>query len=209
MELYFSPLACSLATRIALYEAGADARYVQVDGAAKRTASDDDFWAINPMGQVPTLRTDDGTLLTENSAVLQHVAEHHPQAALLPAQGAARDTVRQWLSFIGTELHKGLFMPLFDKAATAEVRAWALAKAPLRLAVLERQLSTQDYLAGTFSIADAYLATVLNWAKVTGVDLAPYPAVRAYHQRVLKRPAVARAVAEEFALYRQEQAAAT
>lgn len=208
MELYFSPLACSLATRIALYEAGADARYIEVDAAGKRTRAGDDFWALNPMGQVPTLRTDEGGLLTENSAVLQHVAERYPAAGLLPPQGAARDAVRQWLSFVGTELHKGLFMPLFDPSASAEVKAWAKAKAPLRLKVLEDHLSTQDYLAGTFSVADAYLVTVLNWTQVTGIDLLPYPGLLAYRQRVLKRPAVARAMAEELALYQQEQAAA-
>lgn len=113
--------------------------------------------------------------------------------------------MRKWLSFIGTELHKGLFSPLFDPSASAEVKSWAMAKAPLRLKVLDDHLSTHEHLAGAFSIADAYLVTALNWTQSTGSDLTPYPSLRAYRQRVLKRPAVARAVAEELALYQQER----
>ncbi len=116
--------------------------------------------------------------------------------------------MRKWLAFIGTELHKGLFTPQFDPGASVEVKAWAKAEAPLRLKVLEDHLATRDYLAGAFRSADTYLAAVLNWTQVTGVDLAPYPALRAYHQRVLKRSPAARAMAEELALYRHEQAAA-
>ncbi|MBI5716528.1 MAG: glutathione S-transferase N-terminal domain-containing protein [Burkholderiales bacterium] len=206
MELYFSPMACSLATRIALYEAGAAARFIEVDSASKRTRDGADYWQINPMGQVPALRTEDGRLLTENAAVLQHVGEAFPAAALLPADAAGRDALRQWLGFIGTELHKAVFVPLLDPHAVAEVKAYASEKAALRLSVLERHLEAHDHLVSAFSVADAYLTAVLNWAPYAGVDLAPWPALTNYHRRMTRRPAISRAIGEEFELYKQEQA---
>ena len=110
MDLYFSPLACSMATRIALYEAGADANYLEVDPKTKVVQNDgSDFRAVNPLGLVPTLRTDDGLVLTENAAILQYVADRFPQAGI-SASGMERSRLHQWLCFIGTELHKGLFV---------------------------------------------------------------------------------------------------
>ena len=206
MELYFSPMACSLGTRIALYEAGAEARYTEVDSATKRTADGADYWQLNPMGQVPVLRTDDGRLLNENAAVLQHVGEAFPAAGLLPAGAPERDAIRQWIGFVGTELHKAVFVPLLDPKAPAEVKAYAAEKAALRLSVLEQHLAEHQHLVGGFSIADAYLTAILNWAPYAGVDLKPWPAVLAYHRRMTQRPAVARAIGEEFELYKQEQA---
>lgn len=205
MELFFSPMACSLASRTVLYEAGADARFTQVDGKAKRTLDGRDYWQINPMGQVPALRTQDGWLLTENAAVLQYLAETLPEAGLLPADAPARARVRQWLAFIGTELHKAVFVPLLDPKAGAEVKAYALQKAALRLDVLEAHLQRHDHLEGEYGVADIYLAVVLNWAPYAGVDLAAWPAVQAYHRRIGQREAVARALREEFALYQEEQ----
>src|SRR5258708_703646 len=111
MNLYFAPLACSLASRIALYEAGANAQFTLVDLKAKRSADGSDFFAVNAMGQVPALRTDDGALLTENTAILQYVAERFPAAKLAPAPGLERSRLQQWLGFIGTELHKAVFVP--------------------------------------------------------------------------------------------------
>lgn len=204
MELYFSPMACSLASRIVLYEAGADARFTQVD-KAKRTSDGQDYWRINPMGQVPALRTPQGWLLTENAAVLQYLAEAYPAAGLLPAQADARARVRQWLGFIGTELHKAVFVPLLDSRAGAEVKAYAMEKVALRLSVLEAHLAAHEHLEGGYGIADIYLAVVLNWAPYAGVDLTPWPAVKTFHRRINQRDAVARATREEFALYQEEQ----
>ena len=124
MDLYFSPLACSMATRIALYEAGADAQYIYRD-RNKRLPDGADFFQINPLGMVPTLRTDEGDLLTENGAILQYVAERFPGADLAPRGGIERTRLQQWLSFIGTELHKAVFIPLLDKKAPAEAKAYA------------------------------------------------------------------------------------
>lgn len=205
MELFFSPMACSLASRTVLYEVGAQALFTQVDGKAKRTLDGRDYWQINPMGQVPALRTPDGWVLTENPAVLQYLAEAWPEAGLLPASADARARVRQWLGFIGTELHKAVFVPLLDPSAGTEVKAYALEDAALRLAVLEQHLQQHEHLEGSYGIADIYLAVVLNWAPYAGVSLARYPAVKAYHQRINQREAVARALREEFALFQDEQ----
>ncbi len=206
MNLYFAPMACSLATRIALYEAGAEAQFTCVDTRSKRLEDGSDFRAVNPMGQVPALRTEDGSVLTENTAVLQYVADRFPEAALAPPSGSERARLQQWLGFIGTEMHKALFVPLLDPKAPAEVKAYARDKAALRLGILQEHLATREFLLDRFSIADAYLATVLNWAQFSGVDLSAWPAVAAYHQRMLKRPPVARAVREEFALWKAQQA---
>ena len=207
MELFFSPMACSLASRIVLYEAGAEARFTQVDGRAKRTLDGRDYWEITPMGQVPALRTREGWVLTENAAVLQYLAEAWPAAGLLPADSEARARVRQWLGFIGTELHKAVFVPLLDPKAGAEVKAYSMQKAALRLATLESHLGRREHLEGSYGIADIYLAVVLNWAPYAGVDLSPWPAVKAFHRRIGQREAVARAMREEFALYQEEQRA--
>lgn len=206
MNLYFSPLACSLATRIALYEAGAEARFTQVDTRSKRVSDGSDFLLVAPMGQVPALRTDDGTVLTENTAVLQYVANRFPAAQLAPTEGIMRARLQQWLGFIGTEIHKAIFIPLLDPRADDAVKAYAREKIALRMDVLQRHLSGHEYLLPQFSVADAYLVTVLNWAAFTGVDLAQWPAVRDYFTRVQKRPQVARAFGDEFALYQAAQA---
>jgi glutathione S-transferase len=208
MHLYFSPLACSLATRISLYEAGADARYTKVDLRQKRLPDGSSFFDVNPMGQVPAFVTDEGALLTENTAVLQYVADRHPAAGLAPASGIERSRLQQWLGFINSELHKAIFVPLLDRNAPEAVKAYSREKVALRMGVLEKHLHGRDYVLDRFSIADAYLTTILNWAAHVQTDLKPWPAVSAYYQRMLKRPSIARAVGEEFAMYEQEQAVA-
>jgi len=208
MDLYFSPMACSLATRIALYEAGAEAAYLEVDPKTKVVLNDgSDFRAINPLGLVPTLRTDDGEVLTENAAILQYVADRFPDAHLGTGPGIDRSRLQQWLCFIGTELHKGLFIPVLDKTAPAEMKAHVLTKNLSRLDHLDNHLKGRDYLLDHFSVADAYLVTVINWTMATPqVELAKWPVVKAYHERLRARPAIARAVAEEFELYKAELA---
>jgi glutathione S-transferase len=207
MHLYFSPLACSLATRISLYEAGADARYSKVDLKQKRLPDGSSYFDVVPMGQVPALVTDDGVLLTENTAVLQYVADRHSASHLAPASGLERSRLQQWLAFINTELHKAVFVPLLDPKAPDAVKAYSREKIPLRLSVLERHLSAREFVLDEFSVADAYLTTILNWAAYTQTDLNAWPAVAAYYRRMLKRPSIARALAEEFAMYEEEQAA--
>jgi glutathione S-transferase len=136
MDLYFSPMACSVASRIALYEAGArDVGFIEVDPKTKRTldGTNTDYRKIYPLGLVPLLRLDDGTLLSENAAILQYIAGRYPAAKLAPADETGRARLQQWLCFIGTELHKGLFIPLFDQKAPDGTRAHTLQKSKSRL----------------------------------------------------------------------------
>lgn len=204
MELYFSPLACSLATRIAFYEAGYDARYVQVDTKRKRVEDGSDFFEINPLGQVPVLRTDDGALLFENTAVLPYVADHFPAARLAPIGGLERARLQQWLGFVGTELHKAVFVTLLDPDASTEVKRYAREKLALRMDTLQAHLAEREWLLDTFSVADIYLAVALSWARYCDVDLSPWPAALGLLKRVSARPAAARGFAEEAELYRAE-----
>src|SRR5258708_6808003 len=138
MELYFAPLACSLATRVALYESNQPATFRQVDTKAKRIAGGADFLAVNPMGQVPTLVTDDGERLTENPAVLQYVADLKPESGLAPAGGLPRYRLQQWLNFITSELHKVVFIPLLDPKAPEGAQAYPSQNAPHRLAHVDK-----------------------------------------------------------------------
>jgi glutathione S-transferase len=206
MDLYFSPLACSLASRIALYEAGAaDASYIEVDPKAKRTLAGDDYRALYPLGLVPLMRLDDGSLLSENAAILQYIAVRYPEAGLGAGDDIERAKLQQWLCFIGTELHKGLFIPLFDQGLSEDAKARFRAKGESRLAYLDNYLRRRDFLLDHFSVADAYLYTVLNWSASTEVDLAPWTAITAYYKRLQARPSIARAFKEELALYQAEQ----
>jgi glutathione S-transferase len=206
MKLYFSPLACSLATRVALYEAGASASFVEVDPKTKTTEDGKNFLEVAPLGMVPVLQIAPDDLLTENGAILQYVAARFPEARLAPEGARDRARLQQWLSFIGTELHKVLFVPLLDKKAPKEVGAYALSKASSRLGLLDAHLSGREFLLDHFTVADAYLATVLNWTAVTPVDLKAWPAIAAFHARLHERPSFARAFAEERALYARELA---
>jgi len=208
MDLYFSPLACSLATRIALYEAGAEANYFEVDGKTKIVQNDgSDFRQINPLGLVPTLRTDDGLVLTENAAILQYVADRFPKAGISASDGTERSRLHQWLCFIGTELHKGLFVPVLDKKAPPEVKSYILGKGLSRLDFLENYLKGREFLLDHFSVADAYLVTVINWTMATPpIELAKWPAVKAYYERLRARPSIAKAIAQEFEMCKAEQA---
>lgn len=202
MDLYYSPLACSMASRVVLYETGAAANFVRVDTRAGRTADGADYRSINPKGLVPALKTDDGEVLTENAAILQYLADRAPEAGLAP-NGFQRYRLQQWLSFISSELHKPIFTPLLSPKADETAKAAARAAATERFAYLDDHLAGRQWLLDGFSVADAYLAAVLNWAQFVNLDLAAYPNVLAYRDRLHERPSVARALGEEFALWKQ------
>jgi glutathione S-transferase len=205
MDLYFSPMACSLASRIALYEAGtADVAFIEVDGKTKRTLDGADYWAIYPLGLVPLLRLDDGSLLSENAAILQYIATRHSQSQLAPRDEIERAHLQQWLCFIGTELHKGFFIPLFDQKAPEGTRQHTLNKYESRLRFLNDHLTGRQYLLDRFSVADAYLYTVLNWTVPLNVDLTPWTAIKSYREALQSRPSVAKAFLEEMSLYKAE-----
>ncbi len=204
MDLYFAPLSCSLATRIALYESGQSANFHEVELDTKRLKAGGDYLAINPKGQVPALRTDDGGLLTEGPAVLQYVADRAPEAGLAPAPGERdRYELQLWLNYVATELHKGVFYFLFNPASPPETKAFVRdVLLPSRYTHVSRHLDGREFLLDRFSVADAYLVASLNWAEPGGVDLGRWPVLAAYHRRLLDRPAVARAFGEELALRR-------
>lgn len=206
MKFYFSPLACSLATRICLYEARAEAELVEVNTKTHLTEHGQNYFEVHALGLVPALVLEDGTLIAENAAVLQYIAERFPEAELAPRDVLGRVRLQQLLCFIGTELHKALFVPLLDQQASEAVKAYALAKEESRLSWLARELGGRDTLLERFSVADAYLFAVLNWSQVAPVKLERFPAIAAFMEKIRVRPAVARAVAEENALYRQELA---
>ena len=210
MELYFAPLACSMSSRIALNEAGAAIKLVEVDTHAKRVlATGEDYRAVNPLGYVPALKLDDGTVLTENCAILQYIADQYPEAQLgpPPSDRIGRARLKQWLSFISSELHKGLMTPLLGRETPPEVRAWTLAKYAPRLAYLDGKLEGREFLLDRFSVADGYLTVVLNWTRATPeIDLSLYPNVRAYLERMRARPSVAKALATEVPLFQAEVA---
>jgi glutathione S-transferase len=206
MELFFSPLGCSMASRITLYEAGASATFTEVDPVTKLTRQGQAYGDIYSLGLVPALRTESGELLTENAAVLQYLAARFPEAGLAPSDQIGRARLQQWLCFIGTELHKTVFSPLLDRSAPEGARAYALAKAPARFDLLEHHLTGREFLLDAFSVADAYLLTVLGWSVATPLELGKWPALVAYLERLSQRPSVARARAEEGRLYAEERA---
>ena len=190
MKLYYSPGACSLAPHIALSESGLDYAAVKVDLGKHQLADGTDYYTINPKGYVPLLETDDGTRLAEVAVILQYIADRNP-GTLAPAFGSMeRYRLMEWLNFIATEIHKQ-FGPLWDPStpdATKERQRATLAK---RFDYVSKTLSVQLYLTGDrFSIADAYLFTVANWAGMLKIDLSPWPALQQFLARVAARPKV-------------------
>lgn len=204
MDLYFSPMACSMATRIAAYEAGADIRFLKVDTKARPKVVEDGtaFLTLNGMGQVPVLRTDDGELIVENAVILQYVADRFPASGLIPTDGAERRKVQSWLSFVGTELHTGVFIALLNPKAPEGAKTFARELLAERLAFLDAHLKGREFLAGKFSVADAYLFVMLTWARYLAIDFTPYPNLAAYRDRLQTRPSVATAFDEEFTLFK-------
>lgn len=199
MDLYFSPLACSLASRIALYEAGVPANFVNVK--SKKTPDGRDFTEINARGQVPALRMDDGEVLTENVAVLEYIADLKPEAKLAP-QGRERVRMRKWLALINSEIHVGALGPVLSSGTPPEARAYAIERATRALKHIDAALAGREWLTDTFTVADGYLATVSNWLQATPIRLADFPNLEAHQKRVFSRPAAGKALGEELALYR-------
>jgi glutathione S-transferase len=198
MKLYYSPGACSLSPHIVLREGGFDFQLERVDLKTGQTETGRDYKTVNPLGYVPALALDDGEVLTEGPAIVQYLADRVPEKRLAPPAGRlARYRLMEWLNFISTELHKGfglLFNPAFPEEAKAIVRA----QLERRISEAERRLASKPYVMGEdFSVADAYLFTVLGWGKYVGLDLAPWPELGAYLGRVAARPAVAAALKAE------------
>jgi glutathione S-transferase len=201
MKLFLAPFACSLASHIALREAGIDFEPIKVDIRGKKTATGGDYFAVNPKGYVPALQLDNGEVLTENVAVLQYIADRKPEKNLAPAAGTPeRYRLLEWLAFINSEVHKN-FSPLFNPAAVEGHKQFAKDLLAKRFDYLQSALGSKQYLMGNqFTVADAYLFTTLNWTGHVGMDLSKWPALKAYAERVAARPSAGAALGAEGAM---------
>jgi glutathione S-transferase len=198
MKLYYTPGACSHAPHILLREADVDFTIEKVDLAEKKTETGADYKKINPHGYVPALQLKDGTVLTEGPAIDQYIADLVPAKKLAPAAGTPeRYQLQSWLNFISTELHKQ-FSPLFNKAVPDEYKGMVKEKLAARLDVINEHLSKSKFILGdSFTAPDAYLYTVLNWAKYFAIDLAKWPAIKAFMEQVAARPSAQAAAKAE------------
>ncbi|MEP6883897.1 MAG: glutathione transferase GstA [Gammaproteobacteria bacterium] len=198
MKLYYSKGACSLSPHIVLLEAGLPYTLEKVDMGSKKTESGVDYLTVNNKGSVPALQLDDGKILTEGPAVVQYLADLKPDSGLAPRAGTfERYQLMEILNYITSEVHKG-FSPLFNPASSAEIKTAAKAALDKRFDWLSAFLGNNTYLLGnTFTVADAYLFTVLSWTAHVGIDLGKWPVLTAYHSRIAQRPKVQQALREE------------
>ena len=197
MKLYYSPGACSLAVHIVLREAQYKFDLDRVDLAAKKTEGGEDYLAVNGKGYVPALKLDDGTTLSEVGAIIQYLADEKPRRNLAPKpRTTERYRLIEWINFTASEIHKALG-DFFNPKMTPEWREARLERLAKRLDYLNKALGASEHLMGEFSIADAYLYTVLRWTSIHKIDLSPWPSIQAYMERVGARPAVKKAMKAE------------
>lgn len=205
LQLYYWPMACSLASRIALMEAGIEARYHAVHLWDKRVIDDGrDFWAVSAKGAVPVLVLEDGEQLTENPAILQYIADLRPEKGLAPPHGDKdRYRLQEWLGFVGTEIHKAFLFPTFWYANDA-AKASARERIDKSVAIVAGHLAEKQYLVGErFTVADAYLTWALLLLGRGGVEIATWPSLVAFLDRVRARPRVEEAIRIELELRRK------
>lgn len=198
MKLFYKPGACSLASHIVLRESGVDFTLEKVDLANKHLENGGDFFNINPKGQVPAIQLDDNTLLTEGTAIMQYIADSVPDRQLLaPVGSITRYKALEWLNYVATELHKG-FTPLFRPDTPEEYKPVVRAQLEKKLQFIEEALRDKQWINGLrFTIADAYLFTVLRWARAVKLKMDDLSNVNAYMDRVAARPAVIAALTAE------------
>jgi glutathione S-transferase len=198
MKLYYSPGACSLSPHIALLEAGLPYDLVKVDVRAKKLENGDDYYKINPKGQVPALGLDNGEVMTEGPVIVQMIADQASAKNLAPARDSAeRYRLQEWLNFVTTELHKN-FSPLFNPAIPDEVKAFFKDRIMGKFKYADDKLAGQDYLMGKqFTVADGYLYTMLRWADGNKMDLSALKNLMAFKDRVGARPKVQEALTKE------------
>lgn len=198
MKLYYSSGACSLSPHIALHEAGLPFEAILAPTKTHKLQDGTDYYTINPLGYVPYLTLDNGKSLHEGPAIVQYIADQVPDKKLAPPNGTyERYKLQEWLTFIGTELHK-TFSPLFVPTTPDPTKATSIEKLHSRLKWVDGELAGKQYLMGDqFTVADGYLFTVTNWGQYVGVDLSPYANLVAYRARVAARPAVQAAMKAE------------
>ena len=198
MKLYYTPGACSMAPHIVLREANVAFDLVKTDIRAKQLPDGSSYLAVNPKGSVPALQLEDGTVLTENAAILQYVGDLSPESGLFPRLGDfTRYRVLEWLNYIATELHKG-FGPLWNPASPDEAKEAARGLLAKKFDYVQERLGQGPYLLGeAFTLPDAYLFVILNWTGMHQIDLARWQSLTAYQQRVAQRPRVAETLGAE------------
>lgn len=198
MKLYYSPGACSLSPNIVAHEAGIPVELVKVDTKTKTMRTEGDYWKVNPKGYVPALEISPGEVLTEGPAIVQYLADQKPQSGLAAANGTLeRYRQQEMLGYINSEIHKS-YSPLFAPDTTQQVKDERHAYLRKRYALLDKQLAGRDHLFGDrFTVADAYLFTVTNWAGYVKLDLAEFANIAAFQKRVAARPAVQAAMQAE------------
>jgi len=198
MKLYHLAGSCSLASHISLIESGAKFEHYAVDRATKKTADGKDFPAFNPKGYVPALLLDDGTLLTENVAVLSYIANLDASRKLAPAPGTVGFyKVLEWLGYVNSEVHKNL-SPLFRPNTPEDMKTILREMVGQRHSFLEKSLGNRPYFTGeNFTVADAYLYVTLSWRERVNVSITHLPVLTAFYERVRARPAVQQARKEE------------
>lgn len=203
MKVYFAPLSCSLASRIALYEVDRSARFTRADLETHGLDDLADFFEINANGTVPTVLTEEGCLLIMDPSVLQYIADQDTKHRVDPITGSPeRYQLQQWLNYVRAEIHRACFYTFFSSEFPAESKTFVRnVLLPKRYMSLSTVLGQRDFLLESgFSVADAHLSVTLNWTAPAKTDLAPWPILRSYHHRLLRRPSVFRAVDEETAL---------
>jgi len=200
MKLYFAPNACSLAPHIVLREIGLTFELVRVNNKTKATSEGGNFLEVNPKGYVAALALDNGQVLTEGTAILQYLADLDPEHKLAPVNGSwERVRLQEWLNFLTSEIHAGC-SPLFSSDIPDDIKAIFKQKLFKRFEYLVNTLKAQDYLLGAqFSVADAYLFTILTWTPALGIELKDWPVLDAFVQRIAARPTVQAARAAEAA----------
>lgn len=197
MKLYFAPGACSLSPHIVTRELGLDVKLEKMDGRTHTLSDGSDYYAINPKGSVPALQLDDGQLLTEGAVIVQYLADQQPSAKLAPPAGTfERYRLMELLNFIATDLHKQT-SPLYNPKLNDEARAAIKDRLVQRIGVAAKQLEGREYLMGSFTVADAYLFTVLRWMKRFEIELAQWPSLPPFMARMAARPAVKAALDAE------------
>jgi glutathione S-transferase len=190
VKLYYAPGACSLNPHIILRESGLEFEIDRIDNRAKKTEDGGDYLAVNPKGQVPALQLDDGQILTENAVISQYIADQASGAGLAPPPGTMeRYRLQEWMSFIGSEIHKS-YANLFNPNAPDDIKQAAKQKIAQKIAVVDKALAGKEYLLGSFSIADSYAYVIMSWTKRFGIDIGHLENVTAFLDRIAARPAV-------------------
>jgi glutathione S-transferase len=198
MKLYYSPGACSLSPHIVLREAGLPFTLALASTKTHKLADGTDYYGINPKGYVPLLELDSGERLSEGPVIVQYIADQVPDRKLAPANGTmAGYRLQEWLNFITSELHKG-FSPLFSPTTPEDYKPVIKDRLVGRLKWVNEQLEGRQYLMGdTFTVADAYLFTVVNWTQFVGIDISGLANLGAFMGRMRARPAVQEALKAE------------